>query len=49
MNIQSNIFSRVGKMRVPTKKSTQKYSLMVKVNVSLIINNLNQLSIQILK
>jgi hypothetical protein len=46
MNIQSNIFSCFAKMRVPIKMSTQKYSLMVKVNVFLIINNINEFSIQ---
>ena len=46
MNIQSNIFSRFTKMRVPTKKSTQKYSLMLKVNVLLIINILDKLLVQ---
>jgi hypothetical protein len=46
MNIQSNIFSHFAKMRVQTKKSTQKHSLMLKVNVFLIFNNLDKLLVQ---
>ena len=46
MNNQSNIFSRFAKMRLPTKKSTEKHSLMLKVNVLLIINILDKLLVQ---
>ena len=46
MNIQSTIFSHFAKMRLPTKKSTEKYSLMLKVNVLLIINNIDKLLVQ---